>query len=236
MNFHILTLFPEVFNALNHSMIKRGMDEGKITINPVNIRDFADNPRRQTDGYPYGGGAGMIISAPPIYGAWKSLNLPNSPVVYLTPGGQVFNQATAQKLAQEADLVLLCGHYEGVDQRIVDKIVTHEISLGDFVLTGGEIPAMAVIDAVARLVPGIIKPESLKHESFTNSDGLLEYPQYTRPFDFMGQTVPEVLLSGHHGEVEKWRKQKALEATKNKRPDLLASQLRIENGKLRMYE
>ncbi|MCL2620460.1 MAG: tRNA (guanosine(37)-N1)-methyltransferase TrmD [Defluviitaleaceae bacterium] len=221
MNFHILTLFPEVFEGLNHSMIKRGVDDGKITVNPVNIRDFADNTRRQTDGYPYGGGAGMIISAPPIYDAWKSLNLPHSRVVYLTPSGKVFNQTTAHELAQEADLVLLCGHYEGIDQRIINQIVTDEISLGDFVLTGGEIPAMAVIDAVARLVPGVIKAESLEHESFANSDGLLEYPQYTRPFDFMGQTVPEVLLSGHHGEVKKWRRQQALEATKRKRPDLL---------------
>ncbi|MCL2854724.1 MAG: tRNA (guanosine(37)-N1)-methyltransferase TrmD [Defluviitaleaceae bacterium] len=221
MNFHILTLFPEAFQGLNHSMIKRGADDGKITLNPVNIRDFADNARRQTDGYPYGGGAGMIISAPPIYGAWKSLNLQDCRVVYLTPGGQVFNQALAQELAQEADLVLLCGHYEGVDQRIIDEIVTDEISLGDFVLTGGEIAAMAVIDAVARLVPGVIKPESLAHESFSNNDGLLEYPQYTRPYEFLGRTVPDVLLSGHHGEVEKWRRERALEATKHKRPDLL---------------
>ncbi|MCL2235256.1 MAG: tRNA (guanosine(37)-N1)-methyltransferase TrmD [Defluviitaleaceae bacterium] len=221
MNFHVLTLFPEAFEGLNHSMIKRGVDGGKITINPINIRDFADNTRRQTDGYPYGGGAGMIISAPPIYGAWKSLNLQASRVIYLTPSGRVFNQNLAQELAQEADLVLLCGHYEGVDQRIIDEIVTDEISLGDFVLTGGEIPAMAVIDAVARLVPGVIKEESLAHESFSNDDYLLEYPQYTRPYDFMGRTVPDVLLSGHHGEVEKWRKERALEATQRKRPDML---------------
>jgi len=219
MNFHILTLFPEMFSALNHSMIGRGVQDCKIAINLVNIRDFAQNNRRQTDGYPYGGGAGMIIMAEPIYLAYKSLNLSQSRVVYLSPGGRVFNQGVANELSKERDLVLLCGHYEGVDQRIVDEIVTEEISLGDFVLTGGEIAAMAVIDAVARLVPGVIKPESLAHESF--SEGLLEYPQYTRPPEFLGRKVPDILLSGHHGEIEKWRKEQALEATRKKRPDLL---------------
>ncbi|MDR2168260.1 MAG: tRNA (guanosine(37)-N1)-methyltransferase TrmD [Clostridiales bacterium] len=219
MKFHVLTLFPEVFESLNHSMIKRGIEAGHIAINPVNIRDFAQNNRRQTDGYPYGGGAGMIISPEPIYLAYKSLDLSHSRLVYLTPTGRVFNQDMAAELAQEADLILLCGHYEGVDQRIIDEIVTDEISLGDFVLTGGEIAAIAVIDAVARLVPGVLKPESLAQESF--SQGILEYPQYTRPPEFLGRKVPEVLLSGHHGEIEKWRREQALEATRRKRPDLL---------------
>jgi len=219
MKFHILTLFPEVFSTLNHSMIKRGVEDGKIAINPVNIRDFANNTRGQTDGYPYGGGAGMIISAPPIYDAYKSLGLSDARVVFLTPSGRVFNQALALELSQERDLILLCGHYEGIDQRVIDEIVTDEISLGDFVLTGGEIPALAVIDAVARLVPDVIKPESLAQESF--SQGLLEYPQYTRPPEFLGRKVPDVLLSGHHGEIEKWRHEQALEATRLKRPDLL---------------
>jgi len=219
MNFHVLTLFPEVFEQSTHSMIKRACDAGKIAINPVYIRDFAINARGQTDGYPYGGGAGMVMMAQPIFDAFNSLSCKNARVIYLTPQGRVFNQALAAELAAEADLVLICGHYEGVDQRVIDEIVTDEISLGDFVLTGGEIAAMAVIDAVARLLPGVIKADSLAAESF--SDGLLEYPQYTRPPEFLGRRVPEILLSGHHGEIEKWRRQQAIEATRRKRPDLL---------------
>jgi tRNA (guanine37-N1)-methyltransferase len=219
MTFHVLTLFPEVFDALTHSMIKRGTEDGKISINIVNIRDFAINLRGQTDGYPYGGGAGMIMMAQPVYDAFKSLNMGPGRVVYLSPQGRPFSQSMAAELSMERDLVLLCGHYEGIDQRVIDEIVTDEISLGDFVLTGGEIAAMAVIDAVGRLVPGVIKAESLADESF--SSGLLEYPQFTRPRTFMGRDVPEVLLSGHHGEIEKWRREKALEITRYKRPDLL---------------
>ena len=219
MNFHILTLFPDVFDSLIHSMLKRGVEAGTISINTVNIRDFATNNRRQTDGYPYGGGAGMVVMAEPVYLAHKSLNCGGARVVYLSPQGRVFNQVIAQELAREPDLVLLCGHYEGIDQRVIDEIVTDEISLGDFVLTGGEIAAMAVVDAVARLVPGVIKPESLSDESFAH--GLLEYPQYTRPPEFLGRKVPEVLLSGHHGEIEKWRRRQAFEVTMRKRPDLL---------------
>ncbi|MCL2396601.1 MAG: tRNA (guanosine(37)-N1)-methyltransferase TrmD [Defluviitaleaceae bacterium] len=222
MNFHVLTLFPEVFDTINHSMIKRAIESGKISINPVYIRDFATNNRRQTDGYPYGGGAGMVMMAEPIYRAYKSLEINHPRTIYLTPQGKVFNQAMAQELSAEPDLVLLCGHYEGVDQRIIDEIVTDEVSIGDFVLTGGEIAAMAVIDAVARLVPGVIKADSLDAESF--SAGLLEYPQYTRPPEFMGRMVPEILLSGHHAEIEKWRHQQAVEATRSKRPDLLAEE------------
>ena len=219
MNFHILTLFPGAFEGLMQSMIKRGVESGKINVNIINIRDFSTNMRRQTDGYPYGGGAGMVMMAEPIYLAYNSLGLANAKVIYLTPQGQVFDQKMAYKFADETDLVLLCGHYEGVDQRIIDEIVTDEVSLGDFVLTGGEIAAMAVVDAVARLVPGVIKAESLQAESF--SEGLLEYPQYTRPPEFLGRKVPEILLSGHHGEIEKWRRSQAIEATRRKRPDLL---------------
>jgi len=225
VNFHVLTLFPEIFDALNHSMIKRGCEDHKIAINPVNIRDFAINARGQTDGYPFGGGAGMVMMAQPIYDAYKSLEISDARVVYLTPQGKVFNQTLAAELAREPDLVLLCGHYEGVDQRIIDEIATDEISIGDFVLTGGELAAMTIIDAVGRLVPHVIKSESLAHESF--STGLLEYPQFTRPRVFMGRKVPEVLLSGHHGEIEKWRQHQALEATRRKRPDLLEEN---ENG------
>lgn len=219
MNFHVLTLFPEIFEATKHSMIKRGCEDGKITINAVNIRDFAINARGQTDGYPYGGGAGMIMMAQPIYDAYKSLKISNARVAYLTPQGKVFSQALAAELATESNLVLLCGHYEGIDQRVIDEIVTDEISIGDFVLTGGEIAAMVVIDAVGRLVPNVIKSESLANESF--SAGLLEYPQFTRPRVFMGREIPEILLSGHHGEIEKWRLGQALETTRRKRPDLL---------------
>jgi len=219
MTFHVLTLFPEVFDGMIHSMIKRGVDDGKIIINAVNIRDFAINERGQTDGYPFGGGAGMVMMAQPIYDAYKSLNSGSAHVVYLSPQGRPLNQTLATELSKESELVLLCGHYEGIDQRIIDEIVTDEISLGDFVLTGGEIAAMALIDAVGRLIPGVIKAESLTDESF--SDGLLEYPQFTRPRTFMGRDVPEILLSGNHGEIEKWRREKALEATRRKRPDLL---------------
>ena len=219
MTFHVLTLFPEVFEALTHSMIKRGMDDGKLAINVVNIRDFAINARGQTDGYPYGGGAGMVMMAQPIYDAYKSLNAGSSRVAYLSPQGRTFNQALAAELSGELELVLLCGHYEGVDQRVIDEIVTDEISLGDFVMTGGEIAAMAVIDAVGRLVPDVIKADSLTDESF--SAGFLEYPQFTRPRSFMGRDVPEILLSGHHGEIEKWRHEQSIEVTRRKRPDLL---------------
>ena len=219
MTFHILTLFPEVFEALTHSMIKRGVDDGKLAINVVNIRDFAINARGQTDGYPYGGGAGMVMMAQPIYDAYKSLNSGLSRVIYLSPHGRTFNQTLAAELSAEPELVLLCGHYEGVDQRVIDEIVTDEISLGDFVLTGGEIAAMTLIDAVGRLVPGVIKAESLTNESF--SAGYLEYPQFTRPRTFMGRDVPEILLSGHHGEIEKWRHEQSVEVTRRKRPDLL---------------
>ncbi|MCL2573013.1 MAG: tRNA (guanosine(37)-N1)-methyltransferase TrmD [Defluviitaleaceae bacterium] len=219
MIFHVLTLFPEVFKAGIHSIIKRGVDNGKIAINIVNIRDFATNSRGQTDGYPFGGGAGMVMMAQPIYDAHKSLNAGSARVAYLSPQGRVFNQQFAAELASETELVLLCGHYEGIDQRVIDEIVTDEISLGNFVMTGGEIAALAIIDAVGRLVPDVIKPESLKDESF--SDGLLEYPQFTRPRTFMGRDVPDILLSGNHGEIEKWRRKQALEVTRRKRPDLL---------------
>ena len=219
MTFHVLTLFPEVFEALTHSMIKRGVDDGKLVINVVNIRDFAINARGQTDGYPYGGGAGMVMMAQPIYDAYKSLDCGHSRVIYLSPQGRTLNQALAVELSAEPELVLLCGHYEGVDQRVIDEIVTDEISLGDFVLTGGEIAAMAVIDAVGRLVPDVIKADSLADESF--SAGYLEYPQFTRPRSFMGRDVPEILLSGHHGEIEKWRQEQSMAVTRRKRPDLL---------------
>ena len=228
MTFHVLTLFPEVFAAASHSMIKRGVEDSKIVINVVNIRNFAINARGQTDAYPYGGGAGMVMMAQPIYNAYKSLNISNSRVIYLSPQGKRFDQAMANELSAEPEFVLLCGHYEGIDQRVIDEIVTDEISLGDFVMTGGEIAAMAVIDAVGRLVPDVIKANSLIDESFSN--GILEYPQYTRPRSFMGRDVPEILLSGHHAEIEKWRHERAIEATRRKRPDLLDNLAEENNG------
>lgn len=224
MKFYILTLFPDMIkDGLSHSIIKRACNEGTISIETIDIRDFSNNKHRHIDDYPYGGGAGMVMQPQPIYDAYMSIKpklSENCPVVYMTPQGKTFNQEKAKNLSKLEDMVILCGHYEGVDERIIEEIVTDEISIGDFVLTGGELAAMTVIDAVARLIPGVLnKEESFQEESF--SDNLLEYPQYTRPPEFMGRKVPAVLLSGHHHNIEKWRKEKSLERTKAKRPDLL---------------
>ncbi len=224
MKFYILTLFPDMIkDGLSHSIIKRACNEGTISIETIEIRDFSNNKHRHIDDYPYGGGAGMVMQPQPIYDAYMSIKpklSENCPVVYMTPQGKTFNQEKAKNLSKLEDMVILCGHYEGVDERVIEEIVTDEISIGDFVLTGGELAAMTVIDAVARLIPGVLnKEESFQEESF--SDNLLEYPQYTRPPEFMGRKVPAVLLSGHHQNIEKWRKEKSLERTKAKRPDLL---------------
>jgi len=219
LTFHVLTIFPEMFSALEHSIIRRAKDAGFISINYVNIRDFSADRHRRVDDYPYGGGAGMVMSAQPIFDAYASIGAQNARVCYLSPGGRVFDHAGAVQMAKEPEIILLCGHYEGVDQRVIDAIVTDEISIGDFVLSGGEIAAMAVIDAVSRQVAGVIKEGSLAQESF--SAGLLEYPQYTRPYEFLGRQVPEVLISGHHENIEKWRKERAFERTQKMRPDLL---------------
>lgn len=223
MRFFVLTLFPEmIIDGLCHSMIKRAVDSGLIEIIPVDIRQFSKNKHRHVDDYPYGGGAGMIMQAQPVYDAYISIKdkAGDAPVIYMSPQGQPYNQSKAEELSKKKDIVLLCGHYEGIDQRAIDLIVTEEISMGDFVLTGGELAAMAVIDSVSRLVPGVLnKEESFMDESF--SAGILEYPQYTRPEEFMGIKVPEVLLSGHHGNVDKWRREKALENTLKKCPELL---------------
>lgn len=221
--FFVLTLFPEMIEqTLSHSIMGRAQREGFLSVEAVNIRDYTLNKQKHVDDYPYGGGAGMVMQGQPIYDAYQSLmpKAAGARVVYLTPQGRPFTQRVAEELAQEEKLVFLCGHYEGVDERVIEEIVTDEISLGDFVLTGGELAAIAVIDAVSRLVPGVLgKEESFADESF--SDGLLEYPQYTRPPVFMGRAVPEVLLSGHHGNVAKWRREQALLRTAKKRPDLL---------------
>ena len=219
----VLTLFPDMITeTLSHSIMGRAMKEEKISLNAVNIRDFANNKQNHVDDYPYGGGAGMVMQAPPIYDAYKSVvSAGNKPkVLYMTPQGKPFTQKMAMEYSKEDELIFLCGHYEGVDERVIEEIVTEEVSLGDFVLTGGELAAITMIDAIARLVPGVLgKEESFQDESF--SDGLLEYPQYTRPPIFMGKEVPAVLLSGHHGNVAKWRREQSLLRTLRKRPDLL---------------
>lgn len=222
-HFFVLTLFPEMIEqTLSHSILGRAQKEGLIAVDAINIRDFTLDKHRHVDDYPYGGGAGLVMQGQPIYDAYQSLmpRAKGARVVYMTPQGRPFTQRIAEELAQEESLVLLCGHYEGIDERVIEEIVTDEISLGDFVLTGGELAAITIIDAVSRLVPGVLgKEESFADESF--SEGLLEYPQYTRPPVFMGREVPEVLLSGHHGNVAKWRREQALLRTAKKRPDLL---------------
>jgi len=221
MDFYVLTLFPQMIeDTMSHSIIGRAQSENKICIHAVDIRDFSKDKHRHVDDYPYGGGAGMVMQPQPIYDAYKSLGVKEGTrVLYMTPQGKPFTQKIAQELSKEEELVILCGHYEGVDERVIEEIVTDEISLGDFVLTGGELAAMAVIDAVSRLKSGVLgKDESFMDESF--SDGLLEYPQYTRPVEFNGKTVPDVLLSGHHGNVDKWRHEQMLIRTYEKRPDV----------------
>ena len=251
MNFHILTLFPEmVMNGLNTSIIGRAVNAGHLSIEAVNIRDYAFNKHQSVDDYPYGGGAGMLMQAEPVYLAHKAVaetiqsrmcdraqgEVPeesqaagegeNSPAgrrlrtVYLSPQGQVFNQKMAEELAQEEDLILLCGHYEGIDERVLEEIVTDYFSIGDYVLTGGELPAMVMVDAISRLVPGVLHNDvSAEFESF--QDNLLEYPQYSRPEEWHGKKVPPVLLSGHHANIEKWRREQSIIRTYERRPDLL---------------
>ena len=218
MNFDVLTLFPEMFEALNSSIIGRAKEKELININLINIRDFSKDKHKKVDDTPYGGGAGMVMKADVVYDAYKSIKDKKAKVIYMSPQGKKLNQQKVEELAKEDNLIILCGHYEGIDQRVIDKIVDEEISIGDYVLTGGEIPAMVLIDAVARYNSGVIAEESIKEESFTN--GLLEYPQYTRPEVFEGVKVPEVLLSGHHENIEKWRREESIRITNLKRPDL----------------
>ena len=219
MKFNVLTLFPEMFSALDESIIGRGKVKGLIDINLINIRDFSKNKHKKVDDTPYGGGAGMVMEPTVVYDAYCSVKEPNVKVIYMSPQGKTLNQQMVQDLAKEENIILLCGHYEGIDQRVIDEIVDEEISIGDYVLTGGELPAMVLIDSVSRYVEGVLKEDSVQEESFT--DGLLEYPQYTRPEVFLGKRVPEVLLSGHHENIKKWRRNQSIINTYLKRPDLL---------------
>ena len=219
MKFDILTLFPEMFSSLEQSIIGRAVENGQISINLINIRDFSTDKHKKVDDTPYGGGAGMVMMPDVVYSAYKSLESSDAKVIYMSPKGKTKKKEKVEELSKESHLIILCGHYEGIDQRVLDKIVDEEISIGDYVLTGGEIPAMVLIDSVSRYVKGVLKEDSIKEESFSN--GLLEYPQYTRPEIFQGERVPEVLLSGNHQEIDKWRKEKSLEITKKNRPDLL---------------
>lgn len=240
MRFHIMTLFPDmIMNGLNESITGRAIEKRLFSVNAVNMRDFANNKYNHVDDYTYGGGAGMLIQPGPVYDTYQYIkqgliedNKIDSDkklrVVYMTPTGTPFNQAMAEEFSKEEDLVILCGHYEGIDERVIEEIVTDNVSIGDFVLTGGELPAMMIVDAVSRLIPGVLGcDESAVYESFY--DGLLEYPQYTRPPVFMGKEVPEVLLSGHHQNIEYWRLEQALKRTRQRRPDLY--DIYIENNK-----
>ena len=219
MKFNVLTLFPEMFSALDESIIGRGKEKGLIDINLINIRDFSKNRHKKVDDTPYGGGAGMVMEPTVVYDAYCFVKEPNAKVIYMSPQGKTLNQQMVQDLAKEENIILLCGHYEGIDQRVIDEIVDEEISIGDYVLTGGELPAMVLIDSVSRYVEGVLKEDSIQEESFIN--GLLEYPQYTRPEIFLGKRVPEVLLSGHHENIKEWRRDQSIINTYLKRPDLL---------------
>ena len=224
MKIDILSLFPEMFEGfLNTSIIKRAIDKEVVDIKIYNFREFTQDKHKHVDDYPYGGGAGMVMQPEPIYLAYEDVtqNMEKKPrVVYVTPQGSVFNQSMAEEFSKEEDLIFLCGHYEGVDERILEEIVTDYVSIGDYVLTGGELPAMVMIDAVSRLVPGVLNnEESAEFESF--HDNLLEHPQYTRPVEFRGRKVPDVLLSGHHGNIDKWRREQSLKRTLERRPDLI---------------
>lgn len=224
MRFHVMTLFPEmIIEGMNTSIFGRGIKNGHLSLEAVNIRDYAYNKHQQVDDYPYGGGAGMLMKPEPVFECYESIcnKLEKKPrVIYVTPQGSVFTQKMAEELAKEEDLVFLCGHYEGIDERVLEEIVTDYVSIGDYVLTGGELPAMVMMDAISRLVSGVLHNEdSAEFESF--HDNLLEYPQYTRPVTFHDKSVPDVLLSGHHAKIEEWRREQSIKRTLERRPDLL---------------
>ena len=219
MKIDILTLFPQMFESFNYSILKRAIDNKLLEINLINIRDFSLDKHKKVDDTPFGGGAGMVMACQPLYDAIKSVVTADSKVIYLSPRGKVYNQDMCRDLSSCKHLVLICGHYEGIDERIISLFNIEEISIGDYVLTGGEIPAMVLVDSVSRYIDGVISKESTEEESFSN--GLLEYPQYTKPQNFMGLEVPEVLVSGNHKKIDEWRKEQSLKITKERRPDLL---------------
>ena len=219
MKFSVLTLFPDMFSPLKESIIGKAIEDKKIELNLINIRDFSKDKHKKVDDTPYGGGAGMVMKADVVYDAYEHIKDESAKVIFLSPQGKTLNQNKVKELATEEHIILLCGHYEGIDQRVIDEIVDEEISIGDYVLTGGELPAMVLIDSVSRYAEGVLSKDSIKEESFTNN--LLEYPQYTRPEIFHGIKVPEVLLSGHHENIKKWREEQSLKNTLQKRPNLL---------------
>jgi tRNA (guanine37-N1)-methyltransferase len=223
MRFDVLTLFPELFNVvLKESIIGRAQENGLVEVNAINIRDYTGNKHKKVDDYAYGGGTGLVMMTQPIYDAWQSIvnQLDYRPkVIYMSPQGRVLDQKKADELKQEQHVILLCGHYEGIDERIIEEIVDEEISIGDYVLTGGELPAMVLIDCVSRLIPGVLPSEEAYSEE-SHYNGLLEYPHYTRPAEFLGRKAPDILLSGHHANIVKWRRKQSLLRTREKRPDL----------------
>lgn len=240
MKFHVLTLFPEMIElGINTSITGRAIEKGLISLNAMNIREFSQDKHKRVDDYPYGGGAGMVLQAEPVYKAYSYLvnkiktskanpdSFKKPRVIYVTPQGKVFNQSMAKELSSEEDLIFLCGHYEGIDERVIEMIVTDNISIGDYVLTGGELPAMVMIDAISRLIPGVLNND-VSSEFETFKDNLLEYPQYTRPEVFMGRKVPEVLLSGHHAKIDSYRREQSIMRTYERRPDLLKNAVLTE--------
>ena len=234
MKFEVLTLFPEMFEPINTSIIGRAIEKNLIEINLINIRDFSKDKHKKVDDTPYGGGAGMLMKPDVVWDAWNSVKSKNAKTIYMSPKGKTLTQAKVEELAKEEHLIILCGHYEGIDQRVIDTIECEEISIGDYVLTGGELPAMVLIDSVSRYVSGVLKQGSKTEESFSND--LLEYPQYTRPEEFLGIKVPEVLTSGNHQNIEKWRRQKSLEITLKNRPELLKKANLTEEDKIFLKE
>lgn len=225
MKFVVLTLFPEMIQqAVSHSVLGKAVEKGIISVEAVDIRAYAHNKHNTVDDYPFGGGAGMVMQAPPVFEAYEDVTnrlvSAQAPVIFMSPAGRRLSQPIVRELAENEEIILLCGHYEGIDQRVLDEIVTDEISIGDYVLTGGELAALVVMDSVSRMVEGVLgNEESAQEESFSGM--WLEYPQYTRPRQFHGKEVPEVLLSGHHANIEKWRLQRAIETTLKKRPDMI---------------
>ncbi len=229
MKIDILTLFPEVFGFLeNYSIVGRAIEQGSISINPINIRDFSTDKHKRVDDYPFGGGKGMVMKPEPVYEAINSCRRDDSTVVYLSPQGKVLTQDMANELAKKSHIILVAGHYEGLDNRIIENFIDEEISIGDYVLTGGELPAMVLIDTISRLLPNVLKSEE-SYEIESHYNGLLEYPQYTRPRVFKGLKVPDVLLSGDHDKILKWRQLYSLKVTLEKRPDLLANRKNMDD-------